>query len=124
LSLGSWAQLVLVETSNAEKDFEELPCAASAAQLAHACARTGSGGFQADLDSQETIAKEKEGDVETLRDKEVFVARTVEASGQVYAIRNEHGIPMSPQTHEGASQKTGLEGESSWTAKLTPASSL
>ena len=41
----------------------------------------------------------------TLRDKPVFLARTVKVGGQAYAIRNEHGILVSPQARERASQK-------------------
>src|SRR5260370_3711277 len=41
----------------------------------------------------------------TLRDKQVFVARTVKAGNQVYAMRNEHGIPVSPQARERASEQ-------------------
>lgn len=50
------------------------------------------------------------GVMRTLRDKQVFLARTVKAGGQVYAIRNEHGIPVSPQGRERAGQKTGQKG--------------
>jgi hypothetical protein len=48
------------------------------------------------------------GVMKTLRDKPVFVVRTVKANGKVYTIRNEHGIPVSPQARERAAQ----EGES------------
>jgi hypothetical protein len=49
------------------------------------------------------------GVMKTLREREVFVARNVKAGGQVYRIRNEHGIPVSPQARERGSQKTGFE---------------
>jgi tetrahydromethanopterin S-methyltransferase subunit F len=46
------------------------------------------------------------GVMKTIRDKQVFVVRTVKAEGKVYVIRNEHGIPASPQSRERASQTT------------------
>jgi hypothetical protein len=45
------------------------------------------------------------GVMKTLRDKEVFVARTVKVNGKVYTMRNEHGISVSPQTRKRAAQK-------------------
>ena len=50
------------------------------------------------------------GVMRTLRDKQVFLARTVKAGGHVYTIRNEHGVPLSPQARERASRKTAEEG--------------
>jgi hypothetical protein len=50
------------------------------------------------------------GVMKTIKDKQVFLARTVKAGGQVYRIRNEHGIPVSPQARERASRKTAGEG--------------
>ena len=44
--------------------------------------------------------------------RQVFVVRTLKVDGQVYTLRNSHGVPLSPQAHERASQKTGLKGES------------
>ena len=38
------------------------------------------------------------GVMKTYRDKVVFIARTVKVGSQVYTMRNEHGIPVSPQT--------------------------
>ena len=55
---------------------------------------------------------EATGVMKTLRDKQVFVVRTVKAGGQVYTIRNEHGIPVSPQARMRASQKAEQKGES------------
>jgi hypothetical protein len=46
------------------------------------------------------------GVMKTLMDKPVFLARTVRVGGQVYTLRNEHGIQMSPQARERAGQKT------------------
>jgi ABC-type uncharacterized transport system ATPase subunit len=45
------------------------------------------------------------GVMKTLRDKEVFVARTVKVNGKVYTMRNEHGIPVSPQARKRAVEK-------------------
>ncbi len=38
------------------------------------------------------------GEMKMLKDKQVFIARTVTKDGRVYIMRNEHGIPVSPQT--------------------------
>lgn len=51
------------------------------------------------------------GLMKTLMDKQVFVARTVKVGGQVYIMRNQHGIQVSPQARERASQKTAQKGE-------------
>ncbi len=48
----------------------------------------------------------------TLKGKQVFVARTVKAGGQVYAMRNRHGIPVSPQARERAGAKLAQKGDS------------
>ena len=45
------------------------------------------------------------GVMKTFNGKEVFFARSVKANGHVYAIRNEHGIPVTPPARERASQK-------------------
>src|SRR5271157_318583 len=45
------------------------------------------------------------GVMTTLRDKEVFVARTVKVNGKVYTMRNERGIPLSPQARKRAAEK-------------------
>jgi len=50
------------------------------------------------------------GVMKTIKDKQVFLVRTVKAGGQVYTIRNEHGFPVSPQARERASRKTAGEG--------------
>jgi hypothetical protein len=42
------------------------------------------------------------GVMKTLKNKEVFVARSVKIGDTVYRIRNEHGIPLSPQACERA----------------------
>ena len=45
------------------------------------------------------------GVMRTVRDKEVLIVRTVKANGKVYAVRNQHGIEVSPQTRKLAAQK-------------------
>jgi hypothetical protein len=51
------------------------------------------------------------GATKTLRNKEVFIARIVKIGDKVYRIRNEYGIPVSPQARERASEM-GQKGES------------
>ena len=46
------------------------------------------------------------GVMKTYKDKQFFVARTVKVGSQVYTLRNEHGIPLSPQSRARAGQKT------------------
>ncbi len=52
------------------------------------------------------------GVMKTLKNRQVFVVRTVKAGGQVYTMRNEHGIQVSLQARERASQKAAQKGES------------
>jgi hypothetical protein len=52
------------------------------------------------------------GVMKTIKGKPLFLVRTVNVGGEVYAIRNEHGVLLSPQARERASQKTGKKGES------------
>jgi hypothetical protein len=53
------------------------------------------------------------GVTKALNSKPIFIARTVTAGGQVYPIRNERGIAMSPQAREharsGIAQNGGAE---------------
>ncbi len=51
------------------------------------------------------------GVMKTLKNKQVFLVRTVKAGGQLYTIRNEHGIQLSPQSRVRASQQTTHKGE-------------
>jgi len=57
-------------------------------------------------------AVEVTGVMKTMNDKPVFIVRTVKASGQVFTIRNQYGVPRSPQSRERASQKAAQGGES------------
>jgi hypothetical protein len=45
------------------------------------------------------------GVMKTVRDKEVFVVRSVKAYDNIYILRNEHGIEISPQARERAAGK-------------------
>jgi hypothetical protein len=47
------------------------------------------------------------GVMKTLNGREVLLARTVKAGGKVYTMRNEHGIPVSPQARERGSAQQG-----------------
>jgi hypothetical protein len=51
------------------------------------------------------------GIMKTLRDKQVFLARTVKVGDSVYAIRNVHGIPLPPQSRERATPGDVRKGE-------------
>src|SRR6266567_286076 len=51
------------------------------------------------------------GMMKTLKGKEVFLARIVKVGEKIYAIRNEHGIPISPQARERANQENARQGE-------------
>jgi hypothetical protein len=50
------------------------------------------------------------GVMKTLKNQQVFVVRTVKAGGQIYTMRNEHGIQVSPQARERAGQKAVRNG--------------
>jgi hypothetical protein len=45
------------------------------------------------------------GVMKTLRDKEVFVVRSVRANGKTFTLRNEPGIEVSPVARERAAKK-------------------
>ena len=51
------------------------------------------------------------GVMKTLGNKQVFIVRTVEVGGQTYVIRNEHGVPLTPKSHD-RMQKTAQKGVS------------
>ncbi|MGC1786007.1 MAG: hypothetical protein WA718_04640 [Terriglobales bacterium] len=50
------------------------------------------------------------GVMKTLKGKQVFVTRNVKVDGQVYTMRNQHGIPVSPQARARANEKTAQKG--------------
>jgi len=51
------------------------------------------------------------GVMKTFRGTQVFLARNVKAGGTVYAIRNEHGIPVTPHARQRASQTSQSGGK-------------
>jgi hypothetical protein len=48
------------------------------------------------------------GVMKTIKDKQVLLTRTVKVGGQVYTIRNEHGVPVAPQARERAQEGESL----------------
>lgn len=55
---------------------------------------------------------EATGVMRTIKDRSLFLVRTIKVGSEVYTIRNEHGFPVSPQARERATQKKGRDGES------------
>ena len=55
---------------------------------------------------------EVRGNMKMIKDKPVFLVRTLKVGGEVYAVRNKHGFPVSPQARKRAGQSTG-RGEAS-----------
>lgn len=51
------------------------------------------------------------GIMKTLKDKRFFLAREIKAADRVYEIRNQHGIPISPQARERARQNAAQNWE-------------
>jgi hypothetical protein len=51
------------------------------------------------------------GVMKTLKNQQFFVARTVKVGEEVYAIRNRHGIPVSPQARQRAIGNAAQNGE-------------
>jgi hypothetical protein len=52
------------------------------------------------------------GVMKTLLDRPVFVVRTAKTGDQTYQMRNEFGIPVSPQARERALQNAAQKEES------------
>lgn len=69
----------------------------------------GLSGNEASIHNGEQVTVK--GVMKTLRNKQVFVVRTVEVGGHTYVIRNEHGAPLTPKSHQ-AVQKTAQKGVS------------
>lgn len=44
------------------------------------------------------------GVMKTIRHKEIFFVRTLVVGGHTYTIRNQHGVPVSPQSRERAAK--------------------
>ena len=55
---------------------------------------------------------EATGVMKRIKDKAVFLVRSVKVGGDVFTIRNKHGFPVSPQARKRASQTTGENEES------------
>jgi len=51
-------------------------------------------------------AIEVTGVMKTIKEKQVFVVRTVKVDGHTFTIRNKYGVPMSPQSRERATRET------------------
>jgi hypothetical protein len=51
------------------------------------------------------------GIMKMIREKQVFVARTVKVGSRVYTIRNQHGIAVSPQARGRIAHQTGQKAE-------------
>jgi hypothetical protein len=88
----------------------------------HIVLLTGSGSVDASLGkwglhgkTAPTIANGEQvtvrGVMKTIGSKEVFFVRTMVVGGHTYAIRNQHGVPVSPQSRERA-EKTAQKGVS------------
>jgi hypothetical protein len=52
------------------------------------------------------------GVMKTMKDMPLFLVRTVKVGSEVYTLRNQHGVLLSPQARERASQNRGQKGES------------
>jgi hypothetical protein len=55
---------------------------------------------------------EATGVIRMHKDKPVLLVRTVNADGEVYTLRNEHGVALSPQARKRTAPQTDREGES------------
>ena len=51
------------------------------------------------------------GVMKTIRDKQVFVTRLVQANGRTYKIRNEHGFLLSPASRNGNTKSEAKGGQ-------------
>ena len=51
------------------------------------------------------------GVMKTIKQRQVFLARTVQAGSHLYVIRNQHGIPVSPIGRERTIQNAGHDGD-------------
>jgi hypothetical protein len=61
----------------------------------------GKGGLSVNLGQYVEVT----GVMKTFNGKQVLLVRTVKLGGKVFKIRNEYGIPVSPQAREHAAQK-------------------
>jgi hypothetical protein len=51
------------------------------------------------------------GIMKTINQKQIFIARSVQAGSHLYVIRNQHGIPVSPIGRERTTQNAGHDGD-------------
>ena len=51
------------------------------------------------------------GVMKTIKQNQVFLARSVQAGSRLYVIRNQHGIPVSPIGRERTNQNAGHNGD-------------
>jgi len=52
------------------------------------------------------------GVMRTVKDQQVFMARTVQVGGESFTIRNEHGVEVPPQARPDARENSGTKGNS------------
>jgi hypothetical protein len=52
------------------------------------------------------------GVMRTIKDRPIFLVRTIKAGGEIYTLRDQHGVQLSPQARQRVEQKTGQTGES------------
>jgi hypothetical protein len=69
--------------------------------------RQGSGALSLTAGQQVEVV----GIMRTIKQKQVFLARSVQAGSHLYVIRNEHGIPVSPIGRERTIQNAGHNGD-------------
>jgi hypothetical protein len=50
--------------------------------------------------------------IKGMKDKSVFLVRSLKVGDEVYTVRSKHGFPVSPQARKRASEKTGGNEES------------
>lgn len=88
----------------------------------HLLLQTGSGELDASLGRWAMQGKgavpltagqqvELTGVVKTLIKRQVLIVRTVKLGGQVYTIRNQNGVEVSPRTRERSGQQAGRKGK-------------
>jgi hypothetical protein len=52
------------------------------------------------------------GTIRTIKDKPVFIVRSLKSGSDVYTLRNEHGVLLPPHARERAALATSQKGES------------
>jgi hypothetical protein len=54
---------------------------------------------------------EATGVMKTIKDQPIFLVRILKVGGEIYTIRNQRGLLLSPQARQRAAQKTSPNGE-------------